>query len=53
MYEHVTSNFIMFIFLDEVARLTTNLENWIGHQGDASLQSDLPELPSSLLFDIG
>lgn len=41
------------IFSDEVSRLASNLENWTSHLSDAKLQSDLPDLPSSLLFDIG
>ncbi|XP_056642345.1 DENN domain-containing protein 5B [Diorhabda sublineata] len=33
--------------------LTTNLENWTGQFEDSKLRSELPELPSSILFDIG
>ncbi|XP_028143559.1 DENN domain-containing protein 5B [Diabrotica virgifera virgifera] len=37
---------------NDVSSLTTNLENWSGHLEDAKLRSELPELPSSILFDI-
>lgn len=36
-----------------VSRLTASLENWNCPLEDAKLRADLPELPSSILFDIG
>nr|CAH7753124.1 unnamed protein product [Callosobruchus chinensis] len=42
-----------YLNTDEMSRLSTNLENWSTHCSDAKLRTDLPELPTSLLFDMG
>ncbi|KAJ8944377.1 hypothetical protein NQ318_017696 [Aromia moschata] len=41
-----------FLEKDEVSRLALNLENWTSQVSDIKLKTELPDLPSSLLFDM-